>query len=111
MSKRDITPHKGGRSASIHLRLRPEMLEALDNIRSGISRSDIIEEMIMTYALNVLTGKMDGDAYEAAQVVAQQIESEMGRQFDDLSDWLAEGDYTGRETLQSLIDEWSEVNG
>lgn len=65
----------------------------------------------MNYALETLIGKMDGDTYEAAQVIAQEIERQLGRQYDDLSDWLAEGDYTGHETLQSLIDEWNEING
>jgi predicted DNA-binding protein len=43
-----ITPHKGGRTADLHIRIKPELLEKLRRIakEQGKSQADIIEKFI-----------------------------------------------------------------
>jgi hypothetical protein len=42
------TPHKGGRTASLHIRIRPEVLAKLKQIAKarGVSQADVIEKWI-----------------------------------------------------------------
>ena len=43
-----ITPHKGGRTAALFVRIKPEALDKLKRLaqKAGKSQADIIEELI-----------------------------------------------------------------
>lgn len=51
MPKNKITPHKGGRSATLKVRIRPEVLEELRRRakESGVSQADIIEALLFSW--------------------------------------------------------------
>jgi hypothetical protein len=61
-------------------------------------------------AIEILAGKAEGDKDEALQElsVAVLAESAYGDPDSSLTDWLAAGDYTGSETVESIAAEWDE---
>lgn len=60
--------------------------------------------------LKILQGKSEGDTYDAANRLAQHIINHYDIvEGEDLSDWLAEGDYDGDETIASLVSEWRSI--
>jgi hypothetical protein len=62
-------------------------------------------------ALEILQGKQDGDGYGAANILASRMNIEMNAdEGSELTDWLAEGDFDGDETMESLIAEWKELD-
>ncbi|HXV42963.1 MAG TPA: ribbon-helix-helix protein, CopG family [Anaerolineae bacterium] len=52
MTKREITPHKGGRSERVNIRATPETKRLLELIRqrTGKSAADILEEAVQAIA-------------------------------------------------------------
>lgn len=52
-TKRQITPHKGGRSKQFNLRIKPEVLRKAKRIAKaqGVTVADLIEQFIENYNL------------------------------------------------------------
>ena len=71
-----------------------------------------MSDNIMTaeQAIQVLAGTQTGSRDEAIQVLASAVtlESEYGDPDDSIMDWIAAGDYTGDETVESIAAEWDE---
>jgi len=47
--KREITPHKGGRTAHVKLRINPKIKDLFNQIAKerGVSKADLVEEWIL----------------------------------------------------------------
>ena len=61
-------------------------------------------------AIAILAGKANGNRDAAIQElsVAVAAESEYGDPDSSLGDWLAAGEYTGSETVESIAAEWDD---
>jgi len=60
MAKRKITPHKGGRTSKINVRITPKMRQAFDDIsaKTGESQGDVLERLIGTEWEKLFSGQM-----------------------------------------------------
>lgn len=60
--------------------------------------------------LLILQNKYDGDTYEAANRLAAHLNATYDIVDDGtLTDWLAEGDYDGKETIITIVAEWRQL--
>lgn len=59
-------------------------------------------------AIAILAGAVSGDVDEArtALAAAVTLESKVGDPDDSIMDWIANGSYSGGETVESLAVEW-----
>jgi hypothetical protein len=67
----------------------------------------VITKMTPATSLLILQDREVGDTYMAANdLAAYMVTLGVDAQGEALTDWLAEGDYDGSETVESLISEW-----
>jgi hypothetical protein len=61
-------------------------------------------------AIQVLAGNANGSRAEAVLMLAAAVleESSYGDPDNSLADWIAAGEYTGSETVESIAAEWDE---
>lgn len=90
----------------------PKFRRALENeIRRLMKPPSRATEMDARQAVKVMATSNDRDAlHKATMALSREVRYYTKTDTDGLEEWIADGDFTGRETPRSIAAEWDSLN-